>query len=243
MTASKSLASSGSSLGCPLAGITLVAQGTVTPADLLKPSAGSWPMYNGDYSGPTLQPADDDQHRQRSTSMTLAWVYRPNPGNVPAGGGGQTAVTIKGTPVVANGVMYVTIPDHVWALDARSGRELWHATWPSKGGWHIGNRGVAVLGRTVYVETPDCNLVALDTRDGTREVADRDLRPRAVLLRVRRAADRRQPRHRRRQRRRSRHSRLPAVARSGNRRAAVALVTSTPSRARPRRRPGRASRR
>ena len=68
------------------------------------------------------------------SSMTLAWVYRPNPGNVAAGGGGQTVVTIKGTPVVANGVMCVSIPDHVWAVDARSGRELWHATWPSKGG-------------------------------------------------------------------------------------------------------------
>ena len=70
----------------------------------------------------------------------------------------------------ANGVLYTSIPDHVWAVDARTGRELWHATWPSKGGWHIGNRGVAVLGRTVYVETPDCNLVALDTRDGNAEI-------------------------------------------------------------------------
>ncbi len=73
---------------------------------------------------------------------------------------------IKGTPVVANGVLYVTIPDHVWALDARSGRELWHASWPSKGGWHIGNRGVAVLGTSVYVSTPDCHLLALDNRTG-----------------------------------------------------------------------------
>src|SRR4029077_8462482 len=82
------------------------------------------------------------------------------------GGGGNAAVTIKGTPVVVNGVMYVTFPDHVWAVDARTGREIWHSTWPSKGGWHIGNRGVAVLGTTVYVETPDCNLVALNARDG-----------------------------------------------------------------------------
>jgi alcohol dehydrogenase (cytochrome c) len=72
--------------------------------------------------------------------------------------------------------LYTSIPDHVWAVDARSGRELWHATWPSKGGWHIGNRGVAVLGRTVYVETPDCNLVALDARDGREKMAHRDLR-------------------------------------------------------------------
>jgi alcohol dehydrogenase (cytochrome c) len=148
-----------------LAGTVLIAQGTVAPENLLRPTTDSWPMYNGDYSGRRFS-ALTTINTSTVQSMTLAWVYRPNPGNVPAGGGGQTVVTIKGTPVVANGVLYVSIPDHVWAIDARSGRELWHATWPSKGGWHIGNRGVAVLGRTVYVETPDCNLVALDSRDG-----------------------------------------------------------------------------
>jgi alcohol dehydrogenase (cytochrome c) len=63
-------------------------------------------------------------------------------------------------------VLYTTIPDHVFAVDARTGREIWHYVWPSKGGWHIGNRGVAVLRETVYVETPDCNLVALSAKDG-----------------------------------------------------------------------------
>ena len=147
------------------ASATLIAQGTVSHDLLLRPTPDSWPMYNGDYSGRRFSPLTNID-TANVASTTLAWVYRPNPGNVPAGGGGQTVVTIKGTPVVANGVLYVSIPDHVWAVDARSGRELWHATWPSKGGWHIGNRGVAVLGGTVYVETPDCNLVALDIRDG-----------------------------------------------------------------------------
>ena len=121
-------------------------------------------MYNGDYSGRRFSGL---KHINASNvnALSLAWVYRPN-ATGPAGGGGATAVTIKGTPVVVNGVMYTTIPDHVWAVDARTGREIWHATWPSKGGWHIGNRGVAVLGNTVYVETPDCNLVALNSRDG-----------------------------------------------------------------------------
>ncbi len=68
--------------------------------------------------------------------------------------------------MVVNGVLYTTIPDHVFAIDARTGREIWHYVWPSKGGWHIGNRGVAVLRETVYVETPDCNLVALNSKNG-----------------------------------------------------------------------------
>lgn len=62
--------------------------------------------------------------------------------------------------------MYFTVPDHVWAIDARSGREIWHHAWQSQGGIHIGNRGVGILGDTLYVETADCNLVALNLKDG-----------------------------------------------------------------------------
>ena len=148
-----------------LLGLTLFAQGIVDNSKLLRPTADSWPVYNGDYSGRRFS-ALTRINTNNVNAMTLSWVYRPNAGGGQAGGGGNTAVTIKGTPVVVNGVMYVTIPDHVWAVDARTGREIWHSTWPSKGGWHIGNRGVAVLGSTVYVETPDCNLVALNIRDG-----------------------------------------------------------------------------
>ena len=53
---------------------------------------------------------------------------------------------IKGTPLVVNGIAYVTVPDHVWAIDARTGREVWHFEWKGKGGNHIGNRGVGILG-------------------------------------------------------------------------------------------------
>src|SRR6185436_4162825 len=80
-------------LALVLVGVTLLAQGTVSPTDLLKPSAGSWPMYNGDYSGRRFSPLTRIDASTVS-SMTLAWVYRPNPGNAPAGGGGQTVVTI-----------------------------------------------------------------------------------------------------------------------------------------------------
>jgi alcohol dehydrogenase (cytochrome c) len=122
-------------------------------------------MHNGDYSGRRYSTLSKI-NANNVNGLALAWVHRPNAGGGPAGGGGNTSVTIKGTPVVVNGVLYVTIPDHVWAIDARTGREIWHSTWRSKGGWHIGNRGVAILRNTVYVETPDCNLVALDIRDG-----------------------------------------------------------------------------
>jgi alcohol dehydrogenase (cytochrome c) len=143
----------------------LSGQGTLDPATLLKPPTDAWPMYNGDYSGRRFSTLSKI-NSSNVNSMSLAWVHRISPGAGQAAGGGAVAATIKGTPVVINGVMYVTIPDHVWAIDARTGRQVWQSTWRSKGGWHIGNRGVAVLGSTVYVETPDCNLVALDIRDG-----------------------------------------------------------------------------
>jgi alcohol dehydrogenase (cytochrome c) len=144
----------------------LHAQGTLPADRLLKPSTDLWPMYNGDYSGRRFSTLEKI-NAANVNALSLGWVYRANPGGGPAGGGGAAAAIIKGTPVQVNGVLYVTIPDHVWAVDARTGREIWHSTWKSKGGWHIGNRGVAILNSTVYVETPDCFLVALNIKDGT----------------------------------------------------------------------------
>jgi len=158
-----------------LLALSLYGQGTLDNASLLRPSPDSWPMHNGDYSGRRFSPLTR-LNVGDVNSMTLAWVQRANAGGGQAGGGGNPAFPIKSTPVVANGVLYVTIPDHVWAIDARTGSEIWHSTWRSRGGWHISNRGVAILGDTVYVETPDCNLVALNIRDGRekwrREICD-----------------------------------------------------------------------
>jgi alcohol dehydrogenase (cytochrome c) len=136
----------------------LLAQG-LDPSMLLKPRADSWPSYNGDYSGRRYS----DLTKINSgniKSLGLAWAYRVNTG---LGGGG----TIKGTPLLVNGVLYVTVPDHTWAVDARTGREIWHYRWESKGGIHIGNRGVGIYGNWLYFETPDCHLVSLNIKDGT----------------------------------------------------------------------------
>ena len=145
----------------------------VDPARLLKPGPDMWPMYNGDYSGrrfSTLKTINTDN----VSSLSLAWVYRLAGGGIPGNVG-----TLKGTPVVVNGVAYATSPDHVWAIDARTGREIWHFGWQSKGGTHIGNRGVAILGESLFFETPDCHLVALNAKDGTekwrKEICDLDL--------------------------------------------------------------------
>jgi alcohol dehydrogenase (cytochrome c) len=142
-----------------LAASALLAQ-SVDPAKLGQAPTTSWPTYNGDHSGRRFSPLTKI-NTSNINSLSLAWVYRMNTG---AGGGGS----IKATPLVIDGIVYLTFPDHVWAIDARTGREVWHHAWNSVGGMHIGNRGAAVYKNYLYFETPDCHLVSLNTKDGSQ---------------------------------------------------------------------------
>jgi alcohol dehydrogenase (cytochrome c) len=82
---------------------------------------------------------------------------------------------IKSTPLLVNGVLYFTVPNHVWAIDARTGRPVWHFQRQS-GGNMIGQRGVAMFGDRLYLGTPDAHLICLDARTGKQiwdqEIAD-----------------------------------------------------------------------
>jgi alcohol dehydrogenase (cytochrome c) len=116
----------------------------------------AWPTYNGDYSGrrfSTLTKINADNVKH----LSLAWNYRLG---VPGAG------PIKGSPLMVNGILYITGPDHVWAVDARTGREIWHFANESKGGIHIGNRGAGIKGDWLFVATPDCHLVSLTIKEG-----------------------------------------------------------------------------
>ena len=132
----------------------------LTTAQIEKPTTDAWVTYNGDYSGRRFSKlnkitAENVKH------LSLAWIY-----DLPAGG------TIKATPLQIGGVLYFTTPNHVYAVDARTAREVWQYTFArSRGGIQIGNRGVAILGDTVYFVTTDCNLVALDIKTGTEKWA------------------------------------------------------------------------
>src|SRR5213594_3337912 len=109
-------------LGLTLFSALLFGQGSLDPAKLLQPPTDSWPTYNGDYSGRRYSTLSKI-NASNIHSLTLAWVYRASAGAPGGGFGGFGGVTIKGTPLVVNGILYVTAPDHVWAVDARSGRE------------------------------------------------------------------------------------------------------------------------
>jgi glucose dehydrogenase len=73
---------------------------------------------------------------------------------------------IAGAILEVNGILYFSAPDNAWAVDARTGRTLWHYFWKTKGGTHIGNRGLGMYGNWLYLETPDDYLVSLDARTG-----------------------------------------------------------------------------
>ena len=74
--------------------------------------------------------------------------------------------TIKASALMVDGILYFTMPDNAWAVDARDGRELWHYFWKTKGGTHIGNRGVGMWHNYLFMETPDDYLVSLDAKTG-----------------------------------------------------------------------------
>src|SRR5579863_1264298 len=106
--------------------------------DPAKPRREAWPTYNGDYSGRRFSPLVD-VNAANVQSLSVAWMYRIENVGQQRGVG---APDIKSTPLMVDGVLYFTIPDHVYAVDARTGRELWHYDWEDQGGHLIGNRGV-----------------------------------------------------------------------------------------------------
>ena len=164
--------------------LVLKAQGKgVPPADLLKPLTDSWPTYSGDYTGKRYS-ALKAINRTTVKNLTLAWTTELNEG--PGGGGffgggrapaivggegtgdfvGGGNGTVKGSALVVDGVIYITMPDNAWALDARDGHELWHYFWKTRGGTHIANRGLGMWNNYLYMETPDNYLVSLDAKTG-----------------------------------------------------------------------------
>jgi len=168
----------------PLA--TLPAQ-MLDPALLAKPATDAWPTYNGDYSGrrfSTLKQINQESVKH----LSLSWIFRVKVGATPGaiiGGVGPMpdgpptdpgVSTIKATPLMVSGILYFSTPDNAWAVDAHSGHEIWHYFWKTKGGIHIGNRGMGMYGNWLFFETPDNYLVSLDASTGKErwhtEIAD-----------------------------------------------------------------------
>ena len=92
-----------------LAALPIGAQ-TVDPKELLHQPSDEWLTYHGDYSG------------RRHSELT--GITPENVGSLQQVWRFQASQQIKASPIVANGIIYITAPDNLWAVDARSGKEL-----------------------------------------------------------------------------------------------------------------------
>ena len=129
----------------------------------------NWLTYSGDYSSNRyselvqISPAN-------ARNLEQKWVYQT-----------QALGPWQATPLVVDGIMYVTQrPNDVVALDARTGRAFWIYRYPTPPDHRAccgsNNRGVAILGDTLFLATLDAHLVAIDATTGGElwnvEVAD-----------------------------------------------------------------------
>ncbi len=159
----------------------LLAQGPLDPALLMKPATNAWPSYHGDYSGRHFSTLKQIT-AENAHGLTLAWMYHTpatNDGAILGGdaaapvaagrGGGAPAgaargPAIKAIPLMVNGILYLSAPGHAYAVDARTGQQLWHYYWRGRGA--IGNRGIGMYGGWLYMETGDNRIVSLNAATG-----------------------------------------------------------------------------
>jgi len=114
---------------------------------------------NGNYAQTRFYPS-----KQINTSNVAklhpAWIFQT-----------EVKESMETSPIVVNGTMFATTSySHVYAIDAKTGAELWHFK-PKLGAITTyccgpNNRGVAVADDKVFVATLDAKLVALDAKTG-----------------------------------------------------------------------------
>ena len=135
---------------------------SIDPRAIGRAPVTNWPTFNGDYSGQRYSTLTQINHSNLNR-LEPQWAYRITDVGTQRG---APVPIIKCTPLLANGVLYMTIPDHIWALDARTGKERWHYDWVDHGGHLVGQRGVGIWKTTIFFLTPDNWLIALDAATG-----------------------------------------------------------------------------
>jgi PQQ-dependent dehydrogenase (methanol/ethanol family) len=127
---------------------------------ILEPARGDWPTYNGNVNGNRHSSLDQINTGNVGT-LTLQWSY-----SLPYQG-------LEMTPLVADGVMYVSGPNQVCAIDSQTGRQIWCYERPRTPAGTIAgdaakgaNRGVAILGDRVFFATDNAHLLCLHRLTG-----------------------------------------------------------------------------
>jgi glucose dehydrogenase len=118
----------------------------------------NWLLYGRDYSNQRFSPLTQI-NGGNVTRLVPRWIYQSG-----------VSSTFQATPLVVDGVMYLSLPfNHVVALDAATGKELWrytHKRRTEKMCCGPANRGVAVAYGKVFMGTVDARLIALDQSNG-----------------------------------------------------------------------------
>src|SRR5438128_2972647 len=141
-------------------GQAVIGKTYVTSEDLVAPLPGqNWVSYNGDYSGRRYSQLSEINVNNVGR-LRAEWIFHAH-----------NSDRIEVTAVVVNGMMFVTSANDVFALDAQTGRTVWHYARPISQGLiddasgHI-SRGVGVWHDRVYRETDNAHLLCLDARSG-----------------------------------------------------------------------------
>jgi alcohol dehydrogenase (cytochrome c) len=121
---------------------------------LSSPANYSWETFNGDYSGRRYSPLTQINNRNVQ-SLRLSWAFQTH------------SVPLKSTPLEVKGILYFTVPNHVWAVDAKTGQQVWEFRRDSEGD-DIGQRGVAFYNDLIYFGTPDAHFFCLDAQNGKK---------------------------------------------------------------------------
>ena len=107
--------------------------------------------------GKTAQHAHADYCRRTSASLASPGPFRPTAGS-----------RSSRSPLLVDGILYFTVPDNIWAVDARSGHQIWHYTYPPTTA--VCTSVIAALPCTrngsIFM-TPDAHLICLNAKDGT----------------------------------------------------------------------------
>ena len=143
--------------------LTLTAQ--VTYDDLLKGSSDDWITYAGDYTAQRHSPLEQIT-TENVGSLVPKWVYHV-----------EGSSRLSSVPLAYDGLVYVANGNEVHALDARTGRKVWHYREENVEGGARANRGVGLLGDKVFFVTGDCYLIALHRKTGALQWSHQYAKP------------------------------------------------------------------
>lgn len=152
------------------------AAGGIDFSSIVNRKPEDWPTYNGNIDGNRYSPLTQ-VNAGNVGKLALKWTFSiplwtqflPD---TPYFRENMRYFGLETVPVVMDGIMYVTGPNQVFALDARTGQQIWHYARPRTKGLvsdpSLGtNRGVAILGDKVFMVTDNAHLIALNRTTGS----------------------------------------------------------------------------